>query len=637
MIILDEPTSGLDPYNRRTLWELIKNYKQDKTILLTTHYMDEADALSDRIAIMSHGELRCCGSPLFLKSKFGTGYSLTFNKDPAVFNLEATGSLIKQCLNGIELKCQSDVAREICYSVPTSLSGRMSDLLNAIEQNKSRLGILSYGISSSTVEDVYIKVQADGSDEKLLHQMDLCKPIFNPSNNEKVTGICLLAQRILSQLRKRSIMLSRRYLILAFTFLLPILIISGAYFIPSSSSMFKSALSVILDNLKTNLGSINLNVEFYGQNSLRVPISVNRDDDEFKRLDEMLRQNFMNRKFNQVKFEKIDHDVKERMKSADTLMKDYIIGFSFYFGDNHELDRATVYYSTLAYHSNGVVLNELNSILLSYYTNTSRRFKVTNAPWIQALDPKQDNDVDFTFTDCFESIPFSILDSLIGFVVAFLISLACIHVTRERVNKSKQLQIMQGGGWLVYWASNYLFEFLLYSISIVLMIALITILGNVSSNVRNDYTLLAARNENLLKLFGFLLVTSFSWSTLAYVWSFMFKSEMVAFVTLFIVLTTASFIDMVLALVYFFMLSFSKDYAKKESQTKQQIIGYRTFVSGLFPNVAAKRAVYNLKTNGDEHCTAAVNTFKDLFKNEGISLSLCNIRTINIVSSRNPY
>lgn len=51
-----------------------------RTILLSTHHMDEADLLGDRIAIISHGKLKCCGSPLFLKSTYGDGYKLTLVK-----------------------------------------------------------------------------------------------------------------------------------------------------------------------------------------------------------------------------------------------------------------------------------------------------------------------------------------------------------------------------------------------------------------------------------------------------------------------------------------------------------------------------------------------------------------------------
>ncbi len=77
LVYLDEPTSGMDTSSRRHIWEMLKNYKHDKIIILTTHFMDEADYLSDRIGIMNEGKLVCCGSPVFLKNNFGVGYNLT--------------------------------------------------------------------------------------------------------------------------------------------------------------------------------------------------------------------------------------------------------------------------------------------------------------------------------------------------------------------------------------------------------------------------------------------------------------------------------------------------------------------------------------------------------------------------------
>lgn len=61
VVILDEPTSGMDPYSMRLTWQLIKKIKKGRIILLTTHSMDEADVLGDRIAIMANGSLKCCG------------------------------------------------------------------------------------------------------------------------------------------------------------------------------------------------------------------------------------------------------------------------------------------------------------------------------------------------------------------------------------------------------------------------------------------------------------------------------------------------------------------------------------------------------------------------------------------------
>ncbi|GCB78036.1 hypothetical protein scyTo_0015753 [Scyliorhinus torazame] len=77
VIILDEPTSGVDPYSRRSIWDLLLKYRAGRTIILSTHHMDEADLLGDRIAIISQGKLQCCGSSLFLKSCFGSGFYLT--------------------------------------------------------------------------------------------------------------------------------------------------------------------------------------------------------------------------------------------------------------------------------------------------------------------------------------------------------------------------------------------------------------------------------------------------------------------------------------------------------------------------------------------------------------------------------
>ena len=79
-IILDEPTSGMDTSARRHIWEILKNFKNDRIILLTTHFLDEADYLGDRIGIMTQGKLKCVGSSVFLKNKFGVGYNLTIVK-----------------------------------------------------------------------------------------------------------------------------------------------------------------------------------------------------------------------------------------------------------------------------------------------------------------------------------------------------------------------------------------------------------------------------------------------------------------------------------------------------------------------------------------------------------------------------
>ena len=71
IVILDEPTSGMDPAARRQTWDILQRHRAGRTLLLSTHFMDEADLLGDRIAIMAEGVVKCCGTSMFLKKLYG--------------------------------------------------------------------------------------------------------------------------------------------------------------------------------------------------------------------------------------------------------------------------------------------------------------------------------------------------------------------------------------------------------------------------------------------------------------------------------------------------------------------------------------------------------------------------------------
>ena len=79
IILLDEPTTGLDPKVRQQVWQLIEKLKQGKSIILTTHSMEEADVLADRISVISKGKLKCIGTSFYLKKSYGEGHRLTIN------------------------------------------------------------------------------------------------------------------------------------------------------------------------------------------------------------------------------------------------------------------------------------------------------------------------------------------------------------------------------------------------------------------------------------------------------------------------------------------------------------------------------------------------------------------------------
>ncbi|XP_026178352.1 ATP-binding cassette sub-family A member 2 isoform X2 [Mastacembelus armatus] len=182
-VILDEPTAGVDPYARRAIWDLILKYKQGRTILLSTHHMDEADLLGDRIAIISHGKLKCCGSPLFLKSTYGDGYKLTLVKKQSegrgqVNQLQPPSSLspsscespcsetrVTQFIRQFVASCLlvSDSNTELSYVLPSEAvkKGCFERLFQALEKRLDSLALTSFGVMDTTLEEVFLKVSEE--------------------------------------------------------------------------------------------------------------------------------------------------------------------------------------------------------------------------------------------------------------------------------------------------------------------------------------------------------------------------------------------------------------------------------------------------------------------------------------------
>ncbi|GFY96206.1 ATP-binding cassette A1 [Actinidia rufa] len=168
VVILDEPTSGMDPYSMRLTWQLIKKIKKGRIILLTTHSMDEADVLGDRIAIMANGSLKCCGSSLFLKHQYGVGYTLTLAK--TIPSASVAADIVYRHIPSAT--CVSEVGNEICFKLPLASSSSFESMFREIEccmrrsdlnsnegdEHNLCLGIESYGISVTTLEEVFLRV-----------------------------------------------------------------------------------------------------------------------------------------------------------------------------------------------------------------------------------------------------------------------------------------------------------------------------------------------------------------------------------------------------------------------------------------------------------------------------------------------
>ncbi|KAL3115156.1 hypothetical protein niasHT_016249 [Heterodera trifolii] len=191
VVLLDEPSAGMDAKARRDLGDLLKNIKQDRTILLTTHYMEEADTLADRIVIIANGRLACNGSPQFLKNRFGTGYRLHIvvnagrvNSKSGCLNVEdgqqkrfggaisAIFAIIRKHSPGAYIE-NAQNPPEFTVILPVQDKKLFAVLFKELEQIVGdQRPIKSFGLSLNSLEQVFLRaneldgsvVQSDGDD-----------------------------------------------------------------------------------------------------------------------------------------------------------------------------------------------------------------------------------------------------------------------------------------------------------------------------------------------------------------------------------------------------------------------------------------------------------------------------------------
>lgn len=148
VIFLDEPTTGLDPQARRNLWDVIKGLRSGgKTVVLTTHYMEEAEVLCDRIAVMDHGQIIACDTPRNLIDSLDTAATITARVGAA----DVPSELLQSIPHVLDASQEADHIELHSDNVQATMAG----LLEVAERYDIRLDNLT--TSSATLEDVFLQ------------------------------------------------------------------------------------------------------------------------------------------------------------------------------------------------------------------------------------------------------------------------------------------------------------------------------------------------------------------------------------------------------------------------------------------------------------------------------------------------
>ncbi|XP_004593010.2 ATP-binding cassette sub-family A member 6 [Ochotona princeps] len=203
VLLLDEPTAGLDPYSRHRVWSLLRERRADRVILFSTHLMEEADLLADRKMIMSNGELKCSGSSVFLKRKWGLGYHLSLQKNE-ICDPEQIILLINHHIPDAKLKTENK--EKLVYTLPLEKTNKLPDLFGDLEKCLGK-GVAGYDISMPSLSEVFMKLEGRSTvrqdfeqpqkikDSESLNDMGAASSCF-PEMQKTVSGMGLWRMQI---------------------------------------------------------------------------------------------------------------------------------------------------------------------------------------------------------------------------------------------------------------------------------------------------------------------------------------------------------------------------------------------------------------------------------------------------------
>ncbi|CAF3456278.1 unnamed protein product [Rotaria sp. Silwood1] len=460
VLILDEPTSGIDPYNRRFIWTIIRKMKEaGKCIIMTTHFLEEADVLSDRIAVMTKGRLQANGTPEFLKQQTDFEYRIFIDKNETC-DIQQVTQFFQEHVQTAVLERQS--ASELVFGIKRGVSQRISGLINTLDEQGSNIGIKGYGLSMTTVEEVFLKLVEEEEEEEeektneiKNHQekpkANLAKTVFHRNHNH-ITGFYLIWIRLCTLIIKRWILSRRQIFVLLGFFLGPLLIeIITISALPSP----KDIQSSLLQNERIKDAQVTLLPSIY--NPQTIVIYSNEVDNQIKGYLKNYLTN-MGANIDEIPTNNIlDYVLSRNNVSYDTYVNKYQMGFS--------IDRRgtwptlNVYFSTVNYHTIATSLSVATTCLFQYFSKSSlKSIQTINQPILTSSTSVTARSIFFDRIYCFDTVPLSLLNFINSFIASIFISILALNVIRERISHSKDLQLLTNTSKKLYWFSNFLYD-----------------------------------------------------------------------------------------------------------------------------------------------------------------------------------
>ncbi|CAH6793032.1 Abca16 [Phodopus roborovskii] len=455
VVILDEPSSGMDPMSRRATWDILQHYKCNRTILLTTHYMDEADILGDRIAIMVRGTLHCCGSSVFLKQIYGAGYCIVMEKEQHC-DINNIFAMIQHHVPGAVLK--NDLGSELSFILPKKYVSRFEALFTDLEINQKTLGIANFGASITTMEEVFLKVNKLAAPQRNIQaikpyyltygkmRQDKQQNVNIPRNYNRQkfsylseittikfnTGFPLYRQQFCSMFIKRALFIWRNWKLMLLQII--IVLVVTTYLL----------LALHLDD--NDIPERELDLSHYG--GTIVPYSISGNSDLALNLTKNLKI-FLKTKNQSLR--KIKGDVNDYILESKECRSFCIIALSIKVEKNKTV--LTVFFNNEAYHSSAISLAVLDNILFMTLSGPNASITVFNKPQPQPYYGSN-------------TVPVNGLQIVqcLAFGISVVVGTFSLQTVTERVSQAQHIQFLSGVYVLTYWLSALLCDLIFFFI-----------------------------------------------------------------------------------------------------------------------------------------------------------------------------
>ncbi|XP_055623836.1 phospholipid-transporting ATPase ABCA3-like [Toxorhynchites rutilus septentrionalis] len=490
VVLLDEPTSGMDPSARRALWDLLQKEKKNRTILLSTHFMDEADVLGDRIAIMAEGVLKTVGSPFFLKKTFGVGYRLICVKGPNC-DKDLLCDILRRYIPDASI--ETDIGSELSFVLKEDYIKLFQRVLEELESQMDRCGITSYGISLTTMEEVFLKAGSD-----TLHGEATTNGTTVETNDRShllnskdlLTGRELMMNQLKAQFLKKMLSTARSWVQLIVQNVIPIFFVVMTFVITRGIG------------LSDDLPPLKMTIESY-RKSITVLEGTNAGAQAYQRLFE----NVGNGNRLDVITSPMNQYILDRsLNSISEVNIRYMVGATF------SDDSYTAWFNNKGYHTAPLSLSLIYNAIASTEC-TSCRISVINKPLPFQIDTKfetMNTGLNAGFQLAFNS----------GFAMAFVAALYILFYIRERTSRAKLLQYVSGTNIALFWGVAFVWDYLMFMVTCLVYIAT---LAAFQEDGWSTFT-------ELGKAFVLLMMFGIAFLPTTYLFSFLFKAPASGFV-----------------------------------------------------------------------------------------------------------